>query len=150
MSDTTGALIGQIDEIVQGLGYQVVEFHSSVVKGRTHCNLVVYRPEGIGIDDCAVVHRTVLPRLELILDDRDVALQVASPGIDRTMKDMRELTVFTGRGVRVLTRRSDAWIAGVIQSAGPESTEIRTAHGVQTIPLADIQKAKLDYTQEVR
>ncbi|MFW5689108.1 MAG: hypothetical protein ACOC1U_05975 [Spirochaetota bacterium] len=150
MSETAGALREQIEEVVQGVGFSIVELHSSVVKGRTHVNLVVYRPEGVGIDDCAEVHRTVRPRLELLLDDRDVALQVASPGIDRTLKENREFAVFTGRGVKVLPRDADTWIAGIIRDAGEREVEIETAEGPRRIAYAEIQKAKLDYTQEVR
>ncbi len=150
MSDTTRALIDQLDEIVQGLGFRVVELNTSVVKGRTHCHLVIYRSEGVGIDDCATVHRTVLPRLELLWDDRDVALQVASPGIERTMKDMRELGIFVDRGVRILRKHADDWITGIIRGADADRVEVETEHGVQEIAIAEIQKAKLDYSQEVR
>jgi ribosome maturation factor RimP len=103
----------------------------------------------VSIDDCAEVHRTVLPRLELLLDDRDVALQVASPGIERTMKDPRELEVFAGRGVKILKRDSEDWVAGIVRSADAQRVELKTADGVHEIALSDIRKAKLDYTQEV-
>ncbi|MFP4113223.1 MAG: hypothetical protein ACOC2Y_03210 [Spirochaetota bacterium] len=150
MSEATGALREQLDEIVRGAGFRIVELHTSVVKGRTHANLVIYRPEGVGINDIAEVHKTVLPRLELLLDDRDVALQVASPGIDRTIKDNSEFAVFHGRGVKILERKTDEWLGGVVGAADDEAVEIETEEGVRRIPYAEIQKAKLDHTQEVR
>ena len=149
MSDAARTPADEVDEIVQALGFRTVEFHTSVVKGRTQCNLVIYRPEGVGIDDCASVHKTVLPRLELLLDDRDVALQVASPGIERTLKNMMELQVFTGRGVRILKKDSEDWIAGVIQAADSARVELKTPDGTHEIPVAQIRKARLDHTQEV-
>ena len=150
MADTTGALREQLEDVVQGAGFSIVELHWSVVKGRTHVNLVVYRPEGVGVDDCAEVHRIVRPRIELLLDDRDVALQVASPGIDRIIKENSEFAVFEGRGVKVLPHTSDTWIAGIIREAGDQEVMIETADGPERIEYAEIQKAKLDYTQEVR
>ena len=150
MSNATDALREQLEEIVQGVGFSIVELHSSVVKGRTHVHLVVYRPEGVSIDDCAEVHKTVRPRIELLLDDRDVALQVASPGIDRTIKDNSEYAVFVGRGVRLLKKGAESWLGGVIRAGSDREVEIETAEGIETIPYAEIQKAKLDYTQEVR
>lgn len=150
MSDTTGALRDQLEEIVQGVGFRIVELSVSVVKGRTHVHLVIYRPEGVSIDDVAEVHKTVLPRIELLLDDRDVALQVASPGIDRTFKDNVEFAVFAGKGVRVLSHDRGDWIAGVIAAASDRDVDIETPEGVVKIAFSDVQKAKLDYTQEVR
>lgn len=150
MSDTTGALYEQLEEIVQGVGFRIVELNVSVVKGRTHANLVIYRPEGVSIDDVAEVHKTVLPRIELLLDDRDVALQVASPGIDRTFKDNVEFAVFAGKGVRILSQERGDWIGGVIREATDRDVEIETPEGVVRIAFSDVQKARLDYTQEVR
>jgi ribosome maturation factor RimP len=150
VSDTTNALRDQIEEIVQGVGFRIVEFHSSVVKGRTHVSLVIYRPEGVSIDDVATVHKTVRPRIELLLDDRDVDMQVASPGIDRTFKDTTEFAVFAGRGVRILSRDLDDWIGGVIGTVTDREVEIETPGGVRRIAFSDVQKAKLDHTQEVR
>jgi ribosome maturation factor RimP len=150
VSDTTGALHEQLEEIVQGVGFRIVELSASVVKGRTHVNLVIYRPEGVSIDDVALVHKTVLPRIELLLDDRDVALQVASPGIDRTFKDNVEFAVFAGKGVRVLSRERDDWVGGVIGEVTGRDVEIDTPEGAMKIAFSDVQKAKLDYTQEVR
>ncbi len=148
MADITTALQEDLGPIVEGAGYRVVELHAGVIKGRTHVNIVVYRPEGVGIDDCAEIHRTLLPRVELLLDDRDVALQVASPGITRTFKDMSEFAVFTGRGVQVLLRDDD-WIAGRIASVTDTTVELSTGEGPRTIAFDDIQKARLDHTQEV-
>ena len=145
-----GALSDQTTPIVEGLGFRIVELNMTVVKGRTHVTLVIYSPDGVGIDDCATVHRTVLPRLELLLDDRDIALQVASPGIDRVLKSWSEFEVFSGRGVRVLRQGADDWLCGTVLRAHATEVEIASATGVVAVPHADIQKAKLDYTQEVR
>ena len=149
MFDTAKALRDQVGPIVEGAGYRIVELSSGVVKGRPHVNLVVYRPEGVSIDDCAEMHRTLLPRIELLLDNRDVAMQISSPGIERTFKDPSEFAVFVGRGVQIL-HRDDGWIGGCIVSATGTEAEIRADGGVRRFAFADIQKAKLDYTQEVR
>ena len=149
MSDAVKALRNQVEPIVEGTGYRVVELSSGVVKGRPHVNLVVYHPNGVSIDDCAEMHRTLLPRIELLMNNRDVALQISSPGIERTFKDESEFAVFLGRGVQLLLR-DDGWIGGCIVSATGTEVEIRTDGGVRTFAFADIQKAKLDYTQEVR
>ncbi|MFP4376670.1 MAG: ribosome assembly cofactor RimP [Spirochaetales bacterium] len=143
-------LAGELEDVVQGLGFEIVEANQSVVKGRTHVHLVVYREEGVNVDHCAEIHKTLAPRLELILDDRDVALQVSSPGIDRVFKHMHEFSVFAGRGVRVLRKSNLEWEAGRIESSDEQSVTLQTGESRITVEFADIQKAKLDYTQEVK
>jgi len=150
ISDREPELETDVTTIVEELGFRVVEIHSATVKGRRHLDLVIYRPEGVSIDDCAEVHRVVRPRAELVLDNRDVAVQVASPGIDRTFKSNREFSVFVGRGVKVLLRGSNDWIGGVVDSADDRDVMLRSGDQRQSIAFADIQKARLDYSQEVR
>ena len=145
-----GVLADQVTPIVEGLGFRVVELNTAVVSGRIQVTLVIYSEDGVGIDDCATVHKTVLPRLEVLLDHRDVALQVASPGIDRILKDWKEFAVFAGRGVRVLRRGEEQWMGGIVRRADDHEVEIEGPSGLTVIQYAEIQKAKLDYTQEVR
>jgi ribosome maturation factor RimP len=146
---THESLAEAITPIVEGLGFRVVEFSAQNVKGRNHAMLVIYSPQGVGIDDCATVHKTVLPRLELLMDDRDVALQVASPGIDRVLKDWREFGVFIGRGIRILPNDRDEWIAGIVANVTEDTVEVTTGDEPVEVPFAAIRKAKLDYSQEV-
>ena len=82
--------------------------------------------------------------------DRDVAVQVSSPGIDRTFKSNDEFAVFAGRGVTILRRDADKWTGGIVDSADDAGVTIRTESGLSTIAFGEIQKARLDYSQEVR
>jgi ribosome maturation factor RimP len=140
----------QTAPIVEGLGFRIVEMSMARVTGRTQVSLVIYAESGVGIDDCATVHRTVRPRLEMLMNDRDIALQVMSPGIDRVLKSWSEFEVFVGRGVRILRHGNDEWIRGVIRSATDTEVEVETAEGIVPVRHTDIQKARLDYSQEVR
>jgi ribosome maturation factor RimP len=149
VQDREASLRADLAPILLEMGYALVELHSTVVNGRTHLNLVIYREAGITVDDCAEAHRVVRPRAELLLDDRDLAIQVASPGIDRVIKDDSEFAVFTGRGVRVLLRSGDEWIGGIVDSADDTTVTIRTGDDCRSIAYADIQKARLDHAQEV-
>ena len=149
-SDRERELRTDIFSLVLQLGFQVVELHSAAVKGRLHLDIVIYRPEGVSIDDCAAVHKVIMPRAELILDNRDVAVQVASPGIDRTLKDNREFAVFADRGVQILLRGSNDWVRGIVDSASDHHVTLKSGPHCQSIAFADIQKARLDYSQEVK
>ena len=149
-SDIETELRGDFAPLMKELGFAIVELHAAPVGGRMHLELVIYRAEGVSIDDCARVHKVVRPRAELILDDRDLAVQVASPGIDRTFKSNSEFQVFIDQGVRVLLRGADEWIVGVVESTDDRGVTLRDGDKRRTVTYDDIQKARLDYSQEVK
>ena len=143
-------LIAELSPVVEGLGYLIVEAKHARMRGTTHVTLVIYRSDGVTVDGCADVSRTVLPRLSILFDTQDVALEVGSPGIDRKIKHNREYGIFIGRGVQVLLRDTADWFGGVIRSADDSIVEIEGAAGPRAVAYDQIQKAKLDEAQEVR
>jgi ribosome maturation factor RimP len=140
----------EIEPVIEGLGYSLVEAKSTRRKGTLQVSVVIYQPDGVGIEDCSTVHRTILPRLEMMEEGTEVSLQVASPGVDRTIKDPREFAVFVGKGIRVLVDDADTWTAGVIESADERQVVITTAGQRLSLPIERVRKARLDYSQEVR
>lgn len=145
----SASLREDLEAVIQGLGFTLLEANTSTVHGRTHVHVVVYSRDGVTIDACAEIHKTIMPRLELVLDDRDVALQVASPGIDRVMKEPEELRVFGGKGVQILRKSTQDWVGGVVVGTDDRSVVLATGREQERISFDDIQKAKLDFTQEV-
>jgi ribosome maturation factor RimP len=141
-------LMEDLEPVVKGLGYDIVELRAKPVKKAFHVVMAVYRPSGVGLDDCAAIHRTVLPRIEMQIDSRDVHLEISSPGISRTLKSDREFSIFIGRGVRVLPADSEEWVAGTIGDTTEEGIVIQTKTDPQFLPYGKIRKAKLDHTQE--
>jgi ribosome maturation factor RimP len=111
--------------------------------------IVVYKKEGIGTDDCSRAHRAVMPGLELAFPDQDLYVEVASPGVDRQIKDASEFGIFIGRGVRCYRTDISDWTAGVIAAADQERLTVRSGTGETVLPYAAIAKARLDYSQEV-
>ncbi len=129
--------------VIEGLGFSVVELRAKSIKGVMQVHLVIYKPGGVSVDDCTLVNNTVRPKIEILLDMRDLRLEVASPGINRQLKSDREFAVFTGLRVRALLNETEEWIEGEIESAD-ENNVVLTAKGEQkTIPLRNIRKAKL-------
>ncbi|MCK4514394.1 MAG: hypothetical protein KAU31_04005, partial [Spirochaetaceae bacterium] len=61
-----------------------------------------------------------------------------------------EFAVFLNRGVRVLIRGTDDWIGGVVASVSERDVTLRNGQERQSIAFADIQKTRLDYSQEVK
>jgi ribosome maturation factor RimP len=130
-------------EILKGIGYCLVDLSSQRVHGRLHVNLVIYNKDGITIDDCAKVHKTLMPRLEVSMNDQDIALEVSSPGIERTMKKAHEFTCFTGHWVKVL--KEGTWIEGELSAYEDQIVTLVTGEETMNIPVSEIQRAKLLY-----
>ncbi|MFN2312418.1 MAG: ribosome maturation factor RimP [Spirochaetia bacterium] len=143
-------LESEISSLLDALGFFVVELQSARRPTGLHVSLVVYKRDGLGVDDIAEVHRTVLPRIELIHNSRDVHLEVSSPGISRTFKSNREFAVFRGRAVFVLSSASEDWIQGYIEDSNEHSVILRTQGGNKELRYSDIRKTKLDEFREVR
>lgn len=76
-------------------------------------------------------------------------MEVASPGISRNLKDNSEFEIFRGRGIRLLKKDDNEWIAGLIEGVSAESVTLKQKEAMVEVPFDDIRKAKLDYTQEV-
>lgn len=149
-ASTEDPIHGTIEPVVTGLGYSLVSVKSKTVKERLRVTIVIYSSEGITLDDCAAVHQAVMPRIEVLQDNRDVYLEVSSPGIDRKLQSSREFTVFVGRGVRVLRSDTDEWVAGIIASADEKEVVVENESGRHTVAVELVRKAKLDESQEVK
>lgn len=91
-----GTLRDDLEAIIEGLGYRMVELKSQPIRDTLVVSLVVHKSGGIGLEDCEVVHRTILPRLEAVLERDDIRMEVSSPGIGRKLKSWREFNAFKG------------------------------------------------------
>ncbi len=83
----SGPVVDGARDIIESLGYSIVEFSAERVKGRTHVHCVLHRPAGISLDDLGEIHQTLQPRLEQLLEDDDLHIEFSSPGIGRTLKN---------------------------------------------------------------
>jgi len=142
-------LLEALEPVVEGLGYRIVDVRHSWVKGTLHVNLVIYRPEGVSVQSCADVSRTVRPRLEILFDSQDIYLEVGSPGIDRKIRLAREYGIFSGKGVAIL-KKDGSTLKGIINRSDDTSVYVKTTENETRILYEEIQKSKLDDTQEAR
>lgn len=96
-----------VQQQVDGLGYDLVEFRRGGTRTRPLLDIRIDRRDGqrVSIDDCAFVSRS----LEQRLDNADLAgmeyvLEVSSPGVERPLRSVSDWRRFVGRRVRVKTR----------------------------------------------
>lgn len=137
-----GTVYDDIETLIEGLGFRVVELKAQPIRRALVVSLVVHKPGGIGVDDCAVVHRTVLPRLEAVLDRDDIRMEVSSPGIGRKLKSWSEFKAFRDEAV-VLGLRDGTTVTGVILSVGTGSIEMKGTGGSRVIDTDSIAWARL-------
>jgi ribosome maturation factor RimP len=137
------------EPLVRGMGFALVELAVGRRRGSTFVSVVIYRGEGVGIDQCADVSRLLLPRLETMEGLTDVCLEVSSPGIERTLKSPTEYTVFVGRGIRFLSGEETEWRSGIIDHVEGGTLWLRTGRETRGFALAGIRKARLDHAAEV-
>ncbi|MCL2243219.1 MAG: ribosome assembly cofactor RimP [Treponema sp.] len=139
-----------LEEILGGLGFNLVEITVSRHKGSVQVRLVIYNGKSIGTDDCTKAHRAVTPRLELAFSGQDVYMEVSSPGIDRTIKDGAEFAHYIGRRVRCYRTDITEWTAGILEAADEKGIVLRTVTETVRLEFDIIAKAKLDSSRETQ
>lgn len=132
--------------LVEGLGYKLVDLKIIPAKTITKISAIVTTvnpDENMGVNDCAKVHRVLLPRLEELLGAEDTTMELTSPGIEHNIKNAAEFAVFKGRNVRVWDKEITDWIGGKIISADDKSVTMEKENGEQITELFEnIAKAK--------
>lgn len=143
------SIVKEVEPIITGMGFALVELKFGRSKNQNHVSITVYRSEGVGIDDCAAISKNLLPRLELIEWLDNLRFEVSSPGVERVIKRREEYKIFIGIGVRILLSGEKDWIKGIIDNVSKEKLFLNQKGRIMEIRFDDIQKARLDYTQEV-
>jgi ribosome maturation factor RimP len=138
-----------VEPLLTGMGYALVELAVGRRKATTRVSVVLYRKEGVGIEDCAEVSRLLLPRLQTLEELPDVSLEVSSPGIERVLKSPAEYAIFAGRGVRILAGEETEWQGGIIDRVEGDTVWLRIGKERRGFALAGIRKARLDHAVEV-
>ncbi len=134
---------GECEPLITGLGYSLVELNVFRRKGSWQVKAVITGSSGVGVDDCAKVHRALVTRLEAVLDSQDVYVEVASPGLDRIIKNAAEFALFTGVSVRLWNTDITDWIQGTVVSSDKTQVLIDTGTEQLSVPYSKIAKAKL-------
>jgi ribosome maturation factor RimP len=146
-----------IEAVVNGFTMKLIELSISPQKGGVQVRAVVCKgseqePPGgtaafsapaVGIDDCARVHRAILPRLELAFPKQDIYVEVSSPGIERRIKDGAEFVHYIGRPVSCYRTDISDWTGGILVSADDTHIIIKGKDEMVSLSYGIIAKAKL-------
>jgi ribosome maturation factor RimP len=146
-----------VKAVVEGLAMNLVELSVFQRKGNVQVRAVIYKDvpqsgvedcgdgkEGVvGIDDCARVHRAIIPRLELAFPKQDIYVEVSSPGVERQIKDGSEFAYYLRRPVSCYRTDISDWISGILMSASDTDIVIKGKNGMISLSYGIIGKAKL-------
>jgi ribosome maturation factor RimP len=140
-------LTALIEPLVASLGYELLLLEFSPHKGAASLRLFIDAPDGVGLGDCERVSREVAATLDV--EDpipQSYQLEVSSPGLDRPLVKPEHFRRFRGEQVRIEMlapvggRRR---FRGVLLEASDRDVVVQLPEGAVTLPLADIERARL-------
>ncbi len=151
----TTATVAAIEEllrpVVEASGYELVDLQLRTEAGRRILRLLVDRPGGITLDECARLSREVGPHLDVADPLRGrYSLEVSSPGLRRPLKRPADFERFVGEKVLVRTRellegrKTFRGHNRGLNEAGCLLIEDGEAGRIFTVPLAAVREARLD------
>lgn len=148
LADRIAALI---EPSLTAMGYDLVRVQ---IDGKRQLRLQIMAERsdgsGMGVEDCAAVSRHVSALLE-VEDPIEGAytLEVSSPGIDRPLMKAADYTRFAGHVAKVemrFARDNRRRYTGTIKGLEGETVVLETEEGSVSLPLAEIERAKLVLT----
>ena len=111
--------------------------------------LVIDKPGGVTVDDCAIMSREVGAMLEVeAFIDHAFSLEVSSPGLDRPLKKQGDFARSCGQNVRIVLHeplQGEHVIYGVLKSADNSTVTIAGEKGPVRIDMKKIARARLDF-----
>ncbi len=144
-----GELKQKVTELVEGPlraeGCELVELQLSQYKTATTVRLFVYCDHGPTLEECARLSGIIGNVIDgTDLFERGYTLEVSSPGLDRPLKTARDFRRRVGETVRIVfvdPKRKQ--ITAEIVSASEEAVEFRDENESFSVPLAEIERAKI-------
>lgn len=129
-------VVGELLEpVVRQLGLQLLDVSWHPGKGRAVLRLTVDRPGGVTVDECSQLSEAA----SALLDRREewlpgpYALEVSSPGAERSLTSERDFATALGRRVRLTVSdgESQTVVEGKLVGLGPEELdlEVRRTRG---------------------
>ena len=138
-------LAGLVEQVVTGLGYELVDMEMSP-RARL-LRVFIDVPRGITVDDCATVRNQLTRVFEVENVDYD-RLEVSSPGLDRPLKKAADFERFAGETIQLrthlpLNNGNQRNFSGVLKGFADGKVLLAQDAGVLEIPLEEVEKARL-------
>ncbi len=141
--------------LIEKIGLFLVDISESEQHNSVQVRVVIKAKERITtIEDCTKVHKLLEPRLELLVNNKDLQIEVSTPGLQRNLKDFYEFELFAGENVKIYDDRISDWVAGKISNTKLDKEILILDQSVNSdkyfieIPYTYIKKAKLEVVWE--
>ena len=142
-------LTALLEPVIADLGYELVLLEFSPNQSSAMLRLFIDGADGINLDDCAKVSREVAATLDVEDPIRQsYQLEVSSPGLDRPLVKPEHFQRFRGEEVKIellapLAGSNRRRFRGELLDATERDVTVKMPDGPVTLPLADIEKARL-------
>jgi len=139
---------------VEALGYDVVRVLFSGSKYPVLQVMAEHKETGkMGVEDCEKVSRVI----SAVLDVEDpiktkYSLEVSSPGLDRPLIRLSDYERWAGHKAKVELKmpiEGRRRFSGIVRGAHSDRIRLEVDGKVEELPFADIEKAKLELTDEL-
>jgi ribosome maturation factor RimP len=140
------ALYNNLEAVVHGLDLALIEATVSRQRSGVTVRAVVCRrgADGhTGLAECALVHRAIMPRVELAFPGEPVFVEVSSPGLERQIKSAGEFRHYVGKQIACYRTDTSNWSCGVLENAGENDITIRENGEMLHLDYNVIGKARL-------
>lgn len=129
----------------EGLELVHVEFHREAVGWVLR--VLIDKPEGVTLDDCAHVSRQLGDLLDVAIENLwPYNLEISSPGAERPLVKLQDFERFEGRLAKLKTRvpiLKQKNFKGVLRGISGEMVHLLVEDKLIDIPFQEIVKAKL-------
>jgi len=153
---SSGSIVAVVSEaltpVINELGYSVWDIEYVKEGADYFLRFTIDHADGIDIDDCEKVHRTIDPLLDELDPIEDAYhLEVSSPGLERDLRHDWHYEVCTGMDVELrLFAPIEAYpgkksFVGILKSYADEVITLETPDGLVTVPHKAVSKAKTVY-----
>lgn len=150
-------IFNDIQNLLDPMDLSVVEVTKTENGPGVHLLIVVMsKLTEINTSDLAKIYNVVFPRYQVIFDKRDLSLEVTSPGLQRTFKDIYEFSLFLNRSARIYSATYSSYLTGIISKVTEKNvtfTDVIIEDKKEkldelTLSYEEIQKAKLVFRWE--
>ena len=141
------ALVMNLEQVVtaavEALGFELVDLQLSN-RGKL-LRVFIDKPDGITVDDCALVSNQLTRVFEVEHIDYD-RLEVSSPGLDRPLKRAADFNRFKGEKVQLKLKipvNNQRNFVGVLQGMHDDMLALDIDGAIVEFGMANLEKARL-------
>ena len=136
----------RLGTIVESLGFELAEISAPVVGGRLTIRLFVHSPNGVTLDNCAAISKSVSENL-----DRDdpiagrYTLEVSSLGLDRPLLTEKDYLRRVGETVKITFKDNGKKItvSGVLKGIEGKMIEVENKDEIVKVPVEANPRGKI-------